>query len=146
MKILLDSNILLRLSEPGHPHHVLASEAIQSLADQQHLMCVVPQNLYEYWVVATRPPADNGLGFTVEQAEQELAQICSLFSLHRDERTVLEHWRRLVVDHAVRGRKSHDARLVAAMQRHGMSHILTFNTSDFAAYPTIVVIEPQPAL
>ena len=36
----------------------------------------------------------------------------------------------------------HDARLVALMQVHGITHILTLNRADFARYPGIVPIDP----
>jgi hypothetical protein len=36
----------------------------------------------------------------------------------------------------------HDARLVALMQVHGITHILTLNGADFARYPGIVPIDP----
>ena len=34
----------------------------------------MPQNLYEFWVVAPRPVALNGLGSSAAQAEAELAR------------------------------------------------------------------------
>ena len=37
---------------------------------------------------------------------------------------------------------AHDARLVAAMRRHGTAHILTFNEIDFRRYPEITVLTP----
>ena len=37
--------------------------------------------------------------------------------------------------------KSHDARLVAAMQTYGSARILTFNANDFKGYP-ITIIDP----
>lgn len=36
----------------------------------------------------------------------------------------------------------HDARLVAAMLVHGLTHILTFNISDFARYSEITAVHP----
>ena len=40
---------------------------------------------------------------------------------------------------------AHDARLVAAMVRHSISHLLTFNEQDFARYNEIAVIVPSAA-
>lgn len=36
----------------------------------------------------------------------------------------------------------HDARLVALMQAHGITHILTLNGSDFTRYPGITPVDP----
>jgi predicted nucleic acid-binding protein len=42
----------------------------------------------------------------------------------------------------VQGKQAHDARLVAAMKRHSINQILTFNTADFARYAEITAISP----
>jgi predicted nucleic acid-binding protein len=54
---------------------------------------------------------------------------------------LVNHWHILVKTHDIKGLKSHDARLVAAMQTHGIARILTFNANDFKGFP-ITVIDP----
>lgn len=54
MRILLDTNILLRSVEPRHAHHQVSVEAIDLLRQRGHEMVVVPQVLYEFWSVSTR--------------------------------------------------------------------------------------------
>jgi hypothetical protein len=61
MNLLLDTNVLGRMVEVGHPQHRVASDAVDALRRRGDTPCVVPQVLYELWVVATRPPAANGL-------------------------------------------------------------------------------------
>ena len=146
MRILVDTNLLLRISDPSHPHHSQATSALEALRDQGDEIRTVPQNLYEYWVVATRSLAANGLGLSTQDVVPHLANIKRFFPLLRDERTILEHWERLVSSHDVGGRKAHDARLVAAMQRHGLTHILTFNKDDFTRFPDITVLTPEEVL
>ena len=51
-------------------------------------------------------------------------------------------WEALVTQHAVSGKPSHDARLVAAMQVHGLSAILTFDKRGFSRFSDIEVIDP----
>jgi predicted nucleic acid-binding protein len=51
-------------------------------------------------------------------------------------------WRRLIVEHEVRGAKVHDARLAAIMQAHDIRKILTFNTGDFKRFPHLVALHP----
>jgi len=41
------------------------------------------------------------------------------------------------------GNKVQDARLVAIMNVHHVSHLLTFNTGDFSRYPGFTVIDPS---
>ena len=62
MPVLIDTNILLRIAEPTHEWHQLALQATDHLRAAGHELVIVPQNLYELWVVATRTPAGNGLG------------------------------------------------------------------------------------
>jgi predicted nucleic acid-binding protein len=57
-----------------------------------------------------------------------------VLTLLPDSPAVYEEWKRLVATHAVRGVKVHDARLVAAMNVHGVRRILTFNTADFSRF------------
>ena len=51
--------------------------------------------------------------------------------------------RRLVVAYSVVGVKVHDARLVAAMLVHGVTHLLTLNTNDFTRYSSITAVHPR---
>jgi predicted nucleic acid-binding protein len=98
--------------------------------------------LYEFWAVATRPIASNGLGLAVTEAEAEISRLERLYPLFQDSPAIYPEWRRLVALHQVMGKNAHDARLVAAMAVHGITHLLTFNSGDFTRYPGIVVLEP----
>jgi len=51
-------------------------------------------------------------------------------------------WEALVLQHQVMGKPAHDARLVAAMQVHGITEILTFDKAGFSRYSGIEVIHP----
>jgi predicted nucleic acid-binding protein len=80
------------------------------------------------------------------EAESELARVKEVFTLLGDEEGILQEWERLVIAHQVRGKTSHDARLVAAMHRHGLTHLLTFNASHFNRFPGITVVTPEEVL
>lgn len=140
--ILIDTNVLLRAAQPAHSHHTIAIEAVKTARLRGYIPSLVPQILYEYWVVATRPTSENGLGMTVPEAEADISRLVSLFHLFRDERAILDRWRTIVVQCEVQGKTAHDARLVAAMDRHGVQNLLTFNDQDFKRYPNIAIIHP----
>lgn len=143
MTVLLDTNLLARLAQHTHPLHVAARDAIAVLQRAGETLRLVPQNLYEFWVVATRPIAANGLGFTAPQADAELTRLETLFPLLPDSAAVFAEWWRLVVAHSVLGKNAHDARLVAAMRTHGVTHLLSFNVADFSRFPGITVLDPN---
>jgi len=100
------------------------------------------QNLIEFWAVATRPIAANGLGLKTAQAARELIRLKTLCGILADTPDILSEWEQLVVRHEVRGKQAHDARLVAAMKVHRVTHLLAFNTGDFRRYDDITVVDP----
>ena len=143
MNTLLDTNILIRLAQPAFPLHTTALDAVAELRRRGEFPCIVPQNLYEFWAVGTRPAAQNGLGLTPAQVQAEHARLKGLFTLLDDTPTIFPRWEQLVAQHQVIGKNTDDARLVAAMMVHGISRILTFNVGDFQRYPGIAVLDPR---
>src|SRR5206468_7710820 len=97
MRILLDTNVLLRSVEPRHVQHQTSVDATDVLRQRGHDLFIVPQVLYEFWSVATRPIEQNGLGMAPEEAQAELLAIQRLFRLLRDERAVYAIWEQLVL-------------------------------------------------
>jgi predicted nucleic acid-binding protein len=142
MRVLIDTNILTRVAQKNHSHSNIAAQALERLWNQGHDVRVVPQVLYEYWSVATRPIERNGLGFSAEVASADIDRFKVLFSVLRDERGVLEPWQQIALHYNVIGKQAHDARLIAAMLKHGLTHLLTFNGSDFQRYRGITVLDP----
>lgn len=143
MGYLVDTNILLRSCQPDHPMYSAASTAVEILLLQGNNLYITPQNIVEFWNVATRPLNKNGLGMTVQQANNEVDSFESLISLKLDTPTIHQHWKNLVLNYAVKGVNVHDARLTAAAIAHGLSHILTFNVRDFKRYAEIIVVHPE---
>lgn len=142
MPFLVDTNILLRSIDPAHPMNAITVQALTTLRGQGEQLWIVPQNLIEFWGVYTRPLERNGLGRTPAEARTELAQLKTFFPLLLDVAAIYSEWERLVSAYAIRGVNVHDARLVAAMMVHGLTHILTFNTRDFARYSEITAVDP----
>jgi len=141
--ILVDSNLLLRLADQASPHRPVARQAILQLNRQNERLAVVPQNLYEFWVVATRPAGKpNGLGMSPERVNLWLDYIQRRFLLLADAHAILPAWRELISTYKVTGYRAHDARFVAAMKVHHITRLLTFNAQDFQQYP-ITIIDPS---
>ena len=142
MAVLLDTNILLRLLQPHHPHCPLAERALNTLRGRNEVLNLAAQNLVEFWAAITRPVDENGLGFNTEQATLEVSALKRLFVL-LPEAPLLEAWGHLVAAYRVAGKNTHDTRLVAAMVVHGVSSILTFNIQDFTRYAEITIFDPR---
>jgi hypothetical protein len=50
-----DTNILLRIAEPAHPMHAETLNALAALRTTGASVSIIPQNVIEFWNVATRP-------------------------------------------------------------------------------------------
>lgn len=72
MSYLVDTNVLVRLVQPKKPDHTAADRALRSLQRQRESLGITPQNLIEFWAVATRPAVNNGLDMTVEERPANL--------------------------------------------------------------------------
>jgi predicted nucleic acid-binding protein len=143
MIYLVDTNVLLRSIQQAHPMHADAKRAAATLTRQDQQLSIVAQNLIEFWAVATRPAVNNGLALSINDTAQHVAIFKRIFTLLADTPDIFPEWERLVDQHKVSGRQVHDARLVAAMKVHSVTHLLTFNTDDFKRYDKITVVNPQ---
>ena len=92
--------------------------------------------------MAARPVAQNGLGLSIIEATSELMRLKSMFPLLPDTPAIYPVWESLVIQYRVSEKPAHDARLVAAMQVHGLTAILTFDKTGFARYAGIEVVHP----
>jgi predicted nucleic acid-binding protein len=140
---LADTNILLRVSQSHDPNYGIIRSGLSSLRSSGARLCFTSQNLVEFWNVCTRPVKQNGYGLTIDEADRRTKLIEAGFEFLPDTEQIHREWRRLVVIHSVLGVKGHDARLVAAMQVHGISHLLTLDDQDFKRYPGITVMHPR---
>lgn len=143
MSYLVDTNVLLRLVQKNHPMRPDARRALVTLRKQNEELCIIPQNIIEFWAVATRPLDKNGLGLTVDEATRETRKLKRIFKLRPDSPAIFTEWERLVAQYQVMGKQAHDTRLVAAMKAHSLSHILTFNIDDFKRFGDITPVSPQ---
>jgi len=55
MRVLVDTNILLRSVQPNHPLCSQATHAVSKLIRQKDAVFFCAQNIAEFWNVATRP-------------------------------------------------------------------------------------------
>jgi predicted nucleic acid-binding protein len=142
-KYLLDTNILLRASDRASPRYSLAVNSVASLIAQGHECVITPQVLIEFWLVATRPIDVNGLGWSVERTDSKINQLISQFALVEETETIFPQWLDLVTRYRIKGKRTHDARLMAVAIAESISHILTFNSKDFTKIKEITIVHPE---
>ncbi len=144
MAYLADTNIIVRRVLPADPLHGVVSAALLALDRQGEIVYLTPQNLIEFQALATRPLSANGLGLSPAQASAEARRIEAVYPLLPDVSAVYPLWRNLVDTFAVVGRQVYDARLVAVMQAHGVTNLLTLDAGDFRRFVGVVsVVDPK---
>src|SRR6266571_4591258 len=124
---LLDSNILLRISKSDDPQHAAISYALHALVGHGVRLCYTLQTLGEFWNASTRPLDKNGFGLSIAKTDAIAGEIERDFEFLPDSQMVDDRWRRLLVEHEVKGVKVHDARLAASMYVHGVLQLVTIN-------------------
>jgi predicted nucleic acid-binding protein len=125
VKILADTNVLVRSVERKHPLLRTARNALRHLYEQSHELHVATQNISEFWNVCTRPVNANGLGNSVDATARLISRLETFFAILPESMETFRHWRRLVVAHGVKGAKVHDARLAATVLAYRLDSILT---------------------
>jgi predicted nucleic acid-binding protein len=145
-KIFFDTNILLRLTDENSSQHELVAGAVAVLLARGVEFCFAPQSIIKFWGVATRPAANNGLGWDFESVQQAVETLIDDYELLPEIPTVFEQWLELVIAHSVVGKQVHDTKLVAAMLTHKIDQILTLNTADFTRFSQIKAIHPSTIL
>lgn len=65
------------------------------------------------------------------------------FPLLEESQQIFSNWLELVTVNGVIGKRTHDIRIVATMLACEITHLLTFNPSDFAVTSSITIVRPQ---
>jgi predicted nucleic acid-binding protein len=140
---LVDTNVLLRISRQADIRVQTVEVALMALEAKRSPLYYSIQNVAEFWNVCTRPVDRNGYGLSIAETNRGALAIEHRMTYLPDSEEVYSIWRRLIVDHNVRGVQVHDARLAAIMQAYGLSHVLTLNQQDFLRYPGIQAVHPN---
>lgn len=143
MAYLIDTNIFLKAAKRNDPARPLTLNALRQLREKNETLCYTTQVLVEFWNICTRPPtARGGLGLSCQGTERKTRVIEKWVRFLPENLATHQEWRRLVVAHSVQGVQVHDTTLVAVMQVHNISHLLTFNRDDFKRFPDITILTP----
>ena len=139
-QLFVDTNILLTATDESRPLHSAATQILGGSFGQDLRLGASGQVLREYLVVATRPAEVNGLGLSVRDALANVDEFARHLDLYDETVAVSTRLRQLALDHDLRGKRLHDANIVATMAVHGISTLLTQNGSDFAPFGDIATV------
>lgn len=140
---LLDTNIVLRFSNPADAQHELVTNAVAAVLARGDECYLAAQILIEMWVVATRPTDVNGLGWSTTYTRNVIDQLMQRFPMAEEAPQLFPTWLELVSTHKISGKRTHDIRIVALMKTAAIHHIITLNPNDFSNIPDIKVVHPR---
>ena len=132
----------MRAVHRADPACTTAINALRVLGSSGHRLCVLPQNLAEFWFACTRPIESNGLGYSFARTRRYVATFEPFFELFYETPEVYHEWRRLLDKHEIQGRQLFDARLAAATTAYGFDYVLTFDVTHFKCYSDIALVHP----
>ena len=116
---------------PTPPPSEIINNAIFQILLQGSQCFITSQVLIEFWVVATRPVAVNGLEWTPEETELSVQMLINQFEWLEETPDIFRLWFSLATTHKISGKRTHDLRIQAVMLAHNISHILTLNPFIF---------------
>jgi predicted nucleic acid-binding protein len=93
-------------------------------------------------VVATRSFQVNGLGLSSEEALANTESFAKRFHFLEESHKVAQTLRELIATHRLKGRRIHDANIVATMLSAGISHCITADTTDYRCFKQVNAISP----
>ena len=138
--LFVDTSVLLSATDESRPSHRDVCRLITESGARGLHLAASGQVLREYLVVATRPVDANGLGMTVEDASANLRQFLRHMHLYDETEAVAQRLRDLGLKCGLRGKRFHDANIVATMATHGIRTLVTENEADFAAFDEIETV------
>jgi predicted nucleic acid-binding protein len=140
--LLVDTNIFLEATDENREFHSICLNFLET----QPRLTTSAQVVREYLAVATRPIDSNGLGLPLPDALQNIREFRLTIRLLPEEKPILATFLSLLEAIPCRGKRIHDAHLVATALVHRVRTIVTLNGRDFEPFAArITAVEPgQP--
>jgi predicted nucleic acid-binding protein len=140
-RIFVDTNVLVYASRRHSSHHIQAVRLLGTLSGGCKLPCLSRQIIREYLAAVTRSDG-KAAALPMAVAIAEVQRLSSLFAVLEDNAAVTGTLLDLLLRYPTAGRQVHDANIVATMVVHEVRRLLTFNTSDFQRFSSLIDLEP----
>ena len=99
------------------------------------------QIIREFLAVCTRPIDVNGLGLPTRLAVRNTEAIVERSTILEETRGAAERLRSLALKTKCAGKQMHDANVVATMQEHGLTCLITANRPDFVRFADVELVD-----
>lgn len=139
-RIFVDSNVLLGCTDENRAVHQASVTFIEAAIQGKYRLYANSQVFREYFVVTTRPQAENGLGLSPDESCRNMRIFRESVQILGEGTEVLNELARLVKLYELKGKRIHDANLVAVMNMNGLRHLKTWNPGDFSPFGDLVLV------
>ncbi len=139
--VFIDTSVLVAAAVDLHPSHGVATAFLARLAADGGPACISGQVCREFLVALTRGLVE-GRVFAVDEALAVLDKARASFVILDEDEAVVRELLHLVRRHDVKGKKLHDANIVATMRASGVGRLATLNAPDFQRFEHDIAVEP----
>lgn len=140
---VVDTNVLVYSTVSDNPWHQQARQWLSTMQSAGVCLCVTTQILREYLVILTRGAVFE-ISFGVDQVLAQLEAFLPSFAVLDEPAEAADLLRGPVRQHQIRGKRIHDANIVAVMLAHRVHRLATYNRADFHQFDEIA-LETIPA-
>jgi len=140
-KIFVDTNILVYLSNEDSSFHVEVNKKFIEISAQYELW-ISRQVLREYAVVMSSP-AIIEKPLTAEEVVQDIEKWGKIFKIADETPEVTEILKKLIKEYDLKGKRIHDANIVATMLANLINKLYTLNIDDFKKFKGIELFSFQ---
>jgi len=140
-RIFLDTNILVYLSDTGAELHETVKEIFKGIAEKYEIW-ISRQILREYAVVVSRKE-DVEKPLKPQEIINDMTKWEKSFRVIDETQEITENLKNLILKYNLKGKRIHDANIVASMMEFSIRLLFTFNVRDFQVFEEIQMFETQ---
>ncbi|MDD2716188.1 MAG: PIN domain-containing protein [Candidatus Wallbacteria bacterium] len=138
-KLFLDTNILVYLANEDADNHEEVKTAFSRIMKEAELW-ISTQVLREYAVVMTRTGYLKR-ALKPSEAVEDIEKWLKIFKIAGESPETTAILLNLIKKYDLKGKRIHDANIVASMIETGIKKIFTYNRADFAIFKEIKIIK-----
>jgi len=138
---IVDANVLVYALDAEAPQHLASRQLLDEGRSGAATLYVTSQILCEFYSVVTNPRRV-AKPRTAADAMAAIAGLLSFLHVLPIPARAVEGWLDLLRRRPVTGGDVFDLQLAATMLANGVQRIYTFNTTDFEAFPELVISTP----
>lgn len=138
-RIFVDTNILVYLSDKDDAFHQIAKNNFEDITKKYEIW-ISRQILREYAVVVSRKEfVEKPL--TSEEIIDDIKKWEKSFYVIDETQRITKNLKKLILKYNLKGKRIHDANIVASMMEFSIPLLFTINKKDFQAFKEIKVME-----